>query len=647
MRTPLHIAILSAAAAAGFAQQRIFVDTDAPAGGDGGSWATAFQDLQDGLQAADLAGEPVEIWVAEGVYTPGPSGDRTRSFEMLSGVAIYGGFAGTESELGQRDPAANLTTLSGDLLGNDLSGFRNYSDNALQVVRAEGVDETALLDGFVITGGNANFDPDLLLGGGGLFVRDASPRIAGCTFENNSAGENRPNIGGFGGGAYVKPEGSAPARPLFSACSFRNNRGDSGGAFGVLNRSETAVHNVRFVDCDFTDNAAIHQTGGAGFSASSPFNTETEQALAFERCGFFGNHAAYAGAIIEQNTLHLSLIDCVFAGNSADVYAGAIWHIHTAKVDVFPAQIVGCTFEDNSVPGPGGAILLNSTTADIVNCSFVGNAATGGGGIFTDGYTFGCGREFSVVNSVFSGNTAGIGGGMYISCSPQATIANCTFSANNSAQGAAGLFMNDANAQVSNCVLWGNTTGGSQQESAQFFHAGAGVVSINYSLVQNLSGGLGGEGNISDDPLLVDPDGADNMAGTSDDDVRLRAGSPAIDAADNRRVPADAADLDSDGDLAEATPLDFDLRPRFVDDPMIADTGVAGNGYAQIADMGAFEAASACAADFNGDGVVNTLDVLAFLNAWNSGGSGADFNGDGVIDTRDVLAFLNAWSAGC
>ncbi|MCW5774836.1 MAG: hypothetical protein KIS87_00120 [Phycisphaeraceae bacterium] len=54
-----------------------------------------------------------------------------------------------------------------------------------------------------------------------------------------------------------------------------------------------------------------------------------------------------------------------------------------------------------------------------------------------------------------------------------------------------------------------------------------------------------------------------------------------------------------------------------------------------------------CAADFNGDGAVNTLDVLAFLNAFTSGDARADFNGDTVINTLDVLAFLNAFAAGC
>ena len=55
----------------------------------------------------------------------------------------------------------------------------------------------------------------------------------------------------------------------------------------------------------------------------------------------------------------------------------------------------------------------------------------------------------------------------------------------------------------------------------------------------------------------------------------------------------------------------------------------------------------ACDADFNGDGEVNTLDVLAFLNAWSAGDPSADFNGDGTVNTLDVLAFLNAWSTGC
>ena len=63
--------------------------------------------------------------------------------------------------------------------------------------------------------------------------------------------------------------------------------------------------------------------------------------------------------------------------------------------------------------------------------------------------------------------------------------------------------------------------------------------------------------------------------------------------------------------------------------------------------MGPLAIVGTCLADFNGDGLVNTLDVLAFLNAWASGDARADFNGDGAINTLDVLAFLNAWRTGC
>jgi len=54
-----------------------------------------------------------------------------------------------------------------------------------------------------------------------------------------------------------------------------------------------------------------------------------------------------------------------------------------------------------------------------------------------------------------------------------------------------------------------------------------------------------------------------------------------------------------------------------------------------------------CPADFNGDTVVNTLDVLAFLNAYVANDPSADFNGDTILNTLDVLAFLNAYTAGC
>ena len=54
-----------------------------------------------------------------------------------------------------------------------------------------------------------------------------------------------------------------------------------------------------------------------------------------------------------------------------------------------------------------------------------------------------------------------------------------------------------------------------------------------------------------------------------------------------------------------------------------------------------------CPADYNDDTIINTLDVLAFLNGWNAQDPRADFNGDGEFTTEDVMDFLNAWVSGC
>ncbi len=101
----------------GNAQSVLYVNADAVEAGDGTSWVDAYNDLQDALAVA-VAGD--QIWVAAGTYVPGGPGDRIATFQLRTGVGIYGGFAGTEASRDERDPATNLTVLSGDLNGNDL-----------------------------------------------------------------------------------------------------------------------------------------------------------------------------------------------------------------------------------------------------------------------------------------------------------------------------------------------------------------------------------------------------------------------------------------------------------------------------------------------------------------------------------------------
>ena len=114
-----------------------------------------------------------EIWVGEGVYTPdlGPGqadNDPTSTFALKSGVALYGGFAGTETVREQRDWDEHLTVLSGDIDGNDSTDPAGVvtttagitGTNSYHVVTGSGVTETAKLDGFTITAGQAVNPPN-------------------------------------------------------------------------------------------------------------------------------------------------------------------------------------------------------------------------------------------------------------------------------------------------------------------------------------------------------------------------------------------------------------------------------------------------------------------------------------------------------
>ena len=106
----------------------IYVRAGATAPGDGMSWATAYPSLQSALLAAASG---AEVWVAAGRYTPAPaSGNRAATFQLKNGVAIYGGFAGTETARSQRNWADNVVILSGDLNGNDSPNFANNSENS-------------------------------------------------------------------------------------------------------------------------------------------------------------------------------------------------------------------------------------------------------------------------------------------------------------------------------------------------------------------------------------------------------------------------------------------------------------------------------------------------------------------------------------
>jgi len=315
----------------------------------------------------------------------------------------------------------------------------------------------------------------------------------------------------------------------------------------------------------------------------------------------------------------------ILDGNAPGTAGGGVMIIASSPT------ITNCIFRSNAAQVGAGMSLQNSTSL-VINCQFLANDAT----------ALGAGMQIiggapELTNCVFFDNIAeGDGGGLNVTAASMPSINNCTFGGNDALNLGGGIRSTLLSLpQLANCILWGNLDATGPGPIAQI--AADTPPIVLYSTVQ---GGWPGTGNTSADPLFVD-------AGAGD--LRLSAGSPAIDAGSNTVVPDDVSDLDGDGDLMEAVPLDLDLRTRFHDDPDTKDTGVGGNGHPDdVVDMGAYEfgaAGSPRRSDLlwrhdDGQALIWLMDGTERIGvgspgtagaAWQIAGAG-DFDGDGHGD---------------
>jgi hypothetical protein len=319
-----------------FSQTIYFVNDNSSGANNGTSWADAFTKLQDALSAA-VSGD--QIWVAAGTYYPDEGvgltkGDPLLSFHLKNGVAIYGGFAGTETLLSERNVTDNVTTLSGET---------NFADH---VVQSSSLDNTAVLDGFTITGGfastggfagyiggramcNLNSAPTLtncsftgtsaIEHGGGMYNVNSSPILTKCSFSYNTTE-------GYGGGMY-----NVNSFPILTNCSFSNNiSGFDGGGMYNFNSSP------RLANCSFAGNLASEPGGGMSNSGSSPV---------LINCSFSGNFTYsevegrkdIAGGIHNINNSITTLINCILWGNNSN----QIFNKETSKTSVTYSIVQG------------------------------------------------------------------------------------------------------------------------------------------------------------------------------------------------------------------------------------------------------------------------------------------------------------------
>lgn len=335
-----------------------YVKSTASGTNNGTSWANAYTRLQDALA---LAASGDQIWIASGTYKPSTTGVRTQSFNVPSGVGLYGGFVGTEATLADRTSAASATILSGDLLGND-NGNRARTeptrlDNTYNVVRVTGAASTVTFDRLTIQSGHSETYGDTYDRGAGIHFLASTVGnvvISNCIIRWNTA---RSTAGWFDDSNHA-----------FTVTSTQvvENQTERGGAAGF--GGSFTIQNSAFVGNRTENSRDGYQWGGGLFIANG-----TGQVI---NCIFASNYAAESGGAIFHNGGNTDVINCTFFGNSAGV--------------------IGQTFTN-----------YNSLNFRVSN-SIIWSSSGGGSVIGNDNYNFG-GTYTQVRNSLVQGGYSGSG----------------------------------------------------------------------------------------------------------------------------------------------------------------------------------------------------------------------------------------------
>lgn len=584
------------------AGQIIYVDASAAGAINGSSWSDAYVELQSALVEAEYGDE---IRVAAGMYKPDYDPDignhtsnREATFQLESGVALYGGFPSGGGVWEERDPNENDSILSGDLGGNDIwitiaEELRNdpsRAENCYHVVNSSGTDSTTILDGFVITGGYAQNWPEHFCGsgiyndmgnptilnciihrnfsyrGGGIYCQGGGPLIRDCLLERNLS-EN-------GGGIYYQQ-----SHAVIEGCTIRYNSAHSyGGGIFCGDQSEPTI-----TQCILENNESRNCGGGLYSEESNPF---------LYQCIIRGNMSGAGGGIGLHNS-QANISQSIIEDNFSYEQGGGI-HAYRSDPNLTYCRISGNLVESDE-EGEGGGMRISEDSHPILNsCIVNGNTALYGGGMLSTN------SSTTLIDCNISGNLATAkGGGVASFHGDCLNLKNCLFSGNEAVETGGGIYAQgsylEGNVILLNCTLFGNrafrgkaiacdspwqlypidmemTNSIFWDGGQEIWNNNGSTINITYSDIQ---GGWEGEGNSDADPLFAEPgywDDNETPGDPSDDfwvegNCRLQSNSPCIDAGDPDYV-SDPGETDLSG------------NPRVWDGNI---DGVA------IVDMGAYE----------------------------------------------------------
>lgn len=413
------------------------------------------------------------------------------------------------------------------------------------------------------------------------------------------------NATGLGASAVMIPTTNGAGTPVIRGFTITGGTGTLNGSARRGGGVNVTGGSLSLVDCKITGNTAIG-SGGFGAAGSGGGVAFTGDTLTMVNCEVAQNSVggcSSIGAGVVAGGNSVTLIDCIIrnnggSGGCAGLGGGSGSGLYLGGVA--NATLVNCEIFSNTASGSGGGaqgagIYNASSNTTLINCRVTNN----------------------VTSNIFASTT--FASGFYNSNSSTATLHNCTISNNTrnpaSPMGAGGVFTESGPVHMDNCIVTGNT--GTQLSANSV---------VQFSCVQD---GFAGPGNINATPLFVNE---------ASGDFRLQDGSPCRDTGDRTLLPADAQDLDADGNTTESLSRDFDFLRRIV------------NGQV---DMGAFEWQHTCVTDIvpsspgsAGNGTTDIDDLLTVINNWGTCDQCiADINGDDSVNIDDLLLAINGWGA--
>ncbi len=318
MRTQHFLVVLCLMVSNPMLATRYHVNASATGSATGLTWANAFTDVQAALSIV-IPGD--EIWVAAGQYKTTTSTDRTVSFMLRNSVNLYGGFAGTETDLSQRDIALNPTTLNGDI-----GQLGDGSDNTHNIITANNIATTIVVDGFSIINGRSTGS----FNGGALNLTNSLSGeivLRNCSLFNNYASN-------YGGAIYL-----AAVRLRIENCTFFGNSTGSGGNGGAIyngnNNGGAATLILR--DCIFKSNVARQ--------GACLYNSLQYQLLDIDRC-IFTNNSSPNSIIHVGDLVSAVLSNSLIVGNTVNDFSGNVLYVNSTTTGEF-FSLINCTIAHN------------------------------------------------------------------------------------------------------------------------------------------------------------------------------------------------------------------------------------------------------------------------------------------------------------